>query len=700
MSNFMKSTQRARCLLLFLILLSSCAHAPRSKVVHPRFKGLKVSLAQDRQPDELTVEKALFFDGALFIKQKSGNKIIYSKGNREEIRVKRRHKSKIQNAPESDFIIHLDQHSDKPWKNLPLNAKEVSLKSSGDWIELMNLFIIPLVPRDGESGIIIDFWTEVEIFFWFNSDTRRYSSSLLQDKPPGIATLGVRSFSNILKESWNAIEDHPAISADPNPRLLFQTLCGKDIEPYSFPFFFLDLEKKQIMAVQFLPDRASNKIYSSSIYPHTINIVKSMLGMINRPFTTLGRSFFFIGDYITDTIRPNSLSRLTHLPIPELNSGSGMDLDAFEKELDQRTSSEKSRGAIDFLVRGEKFFPRFIDVMMNAEKSIDIRLFIFDSDDYALKIADILKDRSSQVNVRVLLDGMATIGSASSLPRYIPKGYEKSFSIKRYLKSGSDVSVRFRPNVIFSLDHTKTIIIDQKCAFLGGMNIGREYRYEWHDLMMEVNGPIVDVLQEKFDRAWAFSGLGGDLAAAWSALAGTKDRNPLSGYPIRALYTRPGGADIFNAQRRAIQRAKKFIFIENPYFADSHIIYELVRARKRGVDVRVILPAENDWELMNYNNIIIANILIANGVRVYLFPEMTHVKAAVYDGWACVGSANFDRASFRLNRELSIATSEPCVVQELLKEVFYPDFAFSRELTEPYPVKWRYYFLKAFASHL
>ena len=38
-----------------------------------------------------------------------------------------------------------------------------------------------------------------------------------------------------------------------------------------------------------------------------------------------------------------------------------------------------------------------------------------------------------------------------------------------------------------------------------------------------------------------------------------------------------------------------------------------------------------------------------NGVRVYAYPGMTHVKAAIYDGWACVGSANFDKMSLRMS---------------------------------------------------
>jgi len=44
-------------------------------------------------------------------------------------------------------------------------------------------------------------------------------------------------------------------------------------------------------------------------------------------------------------------------------------------------------------------------------------------------------------------------------------------------------------------DHVKTIVLDKKVAFTGGMNIAREYRYDWHDMMMELHGPVVDVLQ-------------------------------------------------------------------------------------------------------------------------------------------------------------------------------------------------------------
>ena len=43
------------------------------------------------------------------------------------------------------------------------------------------------------------------------------------------------------------------------------------------------------------------------------------------------------------------------------------------------------------------------------------------------------------------------------------------------------------------------------------MNIGREYRHDWHDMMMEVTGPVVSVLEHDADKAWARTGLLGDL---------------------------------------------------------------------------------------------------------------------------------------------------------------------------------------------
>jgi phosphatidylserine/phosphatidylglycerophosphate/cardiolipin synthase-like enzyme len=91
---------------------------------------------------------------------------------------------------------------------------------------------------------------------------------------------------------------------------------------------------------------------------------------------------------------------------------------------------------------------------------------------------------------------------------------------------------------------------------------------------------------------------------------------------------------------------------------------------------------------MNLSNEVTINRMLRNGIRVYAYPGMTHVKAAVYDGWACLGSANFDKLSLQVNKEMNLGTSHPEAVNRLLNRVFIPDFAASTELHDFIPVGW------------
>jgi phosphatidylserine/phosphatidylglycerophosphate/cardiolipin synthase-like enzyme len=130
------------------------------------------------------------------------------------------------------------------------------------------------------------------------------------------------------------------------------------------------------------------------------------------------------------------------------------------------------------------------------------------------------------------------------------------------------------------------------------------------------------------------------------------------------------------------------------------MLYELISARRRGVDVRVILPLEGNHGPIDQSHILVANALLENGVRVYLFPGMAHVKAAVFDGWACFGSANWDGLSLRTNKELNLATSHAPVVNELIARLFERDFARSVELSEPFPERWSDHLLELVADYL
>ena len=234
------------------------------------------------------------------------------------------------------------------------------------------------------------------------------------------------------------------------------------------------------------------------------------------------------------------------------------------------------------------------------------------------------------------------------------------------------------------------------------MNIGQEYRYEWHDLMVEVEGPVATHLAREFDLAWSQAALGGDLARLQQLLEPRADAGaaPAGAVDLRTLVTRTGNPEILAAQLAAIRSARSYIYVEQPYMSDDEIIAALVDARRRGVDVRVVLPTAGDSGFMNAANLIATNVFLRNGVRVYAYPGMTHVKAAIYDGWACLGSANFDKLSLRINRELDIATSDPVFVGQLRRDLFERDFARSKEITEPRSVGWSTYLSSFIANQL
>ena len=189
--------------------------------------------------------------------------------------------------------------------------------------------------------------------------------------------------------------------------------------------------------------------------------------------------------------------------------------------------------------------------------------------DYAVRVADQLKQRSADVDVRIMVDGIGNLMAQQTDAASMSAGFRPPVSIAGYLERDSDVRVRTLSNPWMTGDHTKTTIIDRKIAFVGGMNIGREYRYDWHDMMMEVRGPVVDQLQFDAERAWAKAGVMGDFASFFRFLAGKRTVAEDVGYPVRILYTRNFDSQIYRAQLAAIRRAESYILIENGYFSVS-----------------------------------------------------------------------------------------------------------------------------------
>ena len=461
-------------------------------------------------------------------------------------------------------------------------------------------------------------------------------------------------------------------------------------------FIYIDMKKKFVDYL-IVPSevKARNTTYTSYLLHNAV-------GLVNNPFTVIYRFLYWLYNSGYVLIGPGIRDSKEIMEIADNNER--MNLRDFEKYIDKISSSKIYRGDIDILIDGEEFFVDFIYNIFNAEKSINIRTYIFDNDDYAVKIADILKMKSAKTDVKVIMDFLGSVSAAQTLPdTKMPLDFVMPKRIDKYLEKNSNVKARLAKNPWFTTDHVKTFILDNEIAYIGGMNIGREYRYEWHDMMLKLKGPVVAKLDKEFYNAWAHEGLGGDVAYFLSKLF-RKDSNKMPDkdeyVDIRVLQTTTNRAEIHSAVLEGIKRAKGYIYIENAYFTDNRVINELIKARARGVDVRIILPYWGNHDIINASNIITANYFVRNGIRVFLYPGMTHVKATVIDDWAMVGTANYDKLSMRVNREMNVAFSDKKKVNELIEKLFKKDFVESMEVKGEFPIPWYNYILEKIANQL
>ncbi len=436
-----------------------------------------------------------------------------------------------------------------------------------------------------------------------------------------------------------------------------------------------------------IPFESSFKILTSLVFEsHLLSVVKN-------PFSTTCR--------LLNTGWQLSMSLLhIRLPqfssqIPDVSNAPPMDLEEWEKWLDKKTHRKAQDATVRFLIDGESYFPVLTEQIKAATNKVQMRVSIFDNDDVAVDVADLLKERSQEIKVDVLLDLLSTQTSSYSQPETpMKEKFVQPSSIRRYLQKDSKVHVRAFLNPWFTSDHSKLVIIDGHTAFIGGMNIGREYRYEWHDLMAEVHGPIISTLKFDFEKAWSHAGLLGDFGCFLTFFGKYPDkgdylRMPGEKYaPVRVLYTKTANLELKSTLFEAISRAKNHIYIENSYLFDSSFAGALAKARRRGVDVRVVLPERCDTPGGNSSIYVTANYLFNNGVKVYLYPGMTHIKAALIDGWSCFGSANFNRLSLRRNQEINLGTSDAGISSKLKQELFEVDFKKSYLLKEPIEVSW------------
>ncbi len=328
---------------------------------------------------------------------------------------------------------------------------------------------------------------------------------------------------------------------------------------------------------------------------------------------------------------------------------------------------------------GDTCYNSFFMSIKKARLSINLETYIFNSDEIGWKIARMLvKKARDGVEVNVMYDA---IGSIFTSP-----------AIFSYMKNGGVELVEFNPlvpwrrfwNISFR-DHRKILVVDGKAAFVGGMNIGLEYAGKklrgenWRDTHLKIEGPAVRNIEFFFMENWHRQG--GAMINLSKHFPPVEEKGDKLVMTLSSM-SRSGIKPIQLAYITAMRHARESIYITNAYFIpDRKIFRTLVKASRRGVDVRLILPGKSDLPVVQYASRYLYKRYLKNNIRVFEYREnVLHAKTAVIDGvWSTIGSSNIDRRSFKKNREINAIVLDEEFGQKMVK-VFYGDTRKSEEL--------------------
>jgi cardiolipin synthase A/B len=341
---------------------------------------------------------------------------------------------------------------------------------------------------------------------------------------------------------------------------------------------------------------------------------------------------------------------------------------------------------VRLLIDASENYPAIETAIRAAKEHVHVAFYIWNDDDTGRYWRDLLIETVRRgVKVRLMLDGL---GSRFAV---------RHGMMQPLIDAGGEVAV-FLPLTLFSTrptinfrNHRKIIVVDGCTGFLGGFNIGDEYKTDWHDLGMQLEGPVVDQLQETFAEDWFFATnreiVTPQIFCQWQTpdgiakLPAVDDAHAVCSLLASGPHTPHNFTH--DAMFLAITQAKQRVYITTPYLIPEESTLAALRtAVYRGVDVQVMVPAKNDVRLVQWAGRSYYPDLLGAGIRLFEFlPNVLHAKSVLIDDdLSIVGSANIDVRSFRLNFEAScLARSKP--LNARLLELFERNLQQSREVT-------------------
>lgn len=349
--------------------------------------------------------------------------------------------------------------------------------------------------------------------------------------------------------------------------------------------------------------------------------------------------------------------RVATNPVPAaVQAGFGDDLAQLAIRLG--ASPVVSGNRVDFYHEGATAFEAMLAAIRGAQKQVQIEFFIFRADESGTAFIDALVERlRAGVQVRFLYDAVGSWGLHRKLLKRLSEAGGK---VSPFLTLLNPLRRRIQINL---RNHRKILIVDDCIGFTGGFNIGDEYLGKhaffghWRDMFVRVEGPAVHWMQRVFLEDWDFA------TESHSPEVETNPTPEAKGdVPVQVAWSGPD-QDIRTIRETyfaAIMRAEKRVWIATPYFVpDAGLLDALCLAARSGRDVRLLLPFRPDKWLPFLAGRFYWSEALAAGVKLYQYTRgFLHLKLMIVDdGWASVGSANFDNRSLLLNFEMT------CLIQ-------------------------------------
>jgi cardiolipin synthase A/B len=325
---------------------------------------------------------------------------------------------------------------------------------------------------------------------------------------------------------------------------------------------------------------------------------------------------------------------------------------------------ESEASSAEVLVEGESFYPPMLEDIASASSSIHINQFGFRPGIVGESFAEALVAKALEgVPIRLVVDRQGSKPEEDSQALYerlTAAGID--VCVVRATKPraragplGGDGALRWNIRGLGHIDHRKLLVIDGRIGWVGGAGIEDHFRDgRFHDLFLRVDGPVVSQLQLVF--LASFRWLGGTVSAAeldalFPALEAGSD--PI---PARVLHNAPGRyRPITDAIAATLDGAREALDVVNPYVTDRGMINRIAAAARRGVQVRLFVPANaNNWACAAAQQFHHPKLLDA-GVRILEYPTMLHAKAFVRDGEELLaGTCNLEAWSLKRFFEIDL----------------------------------------------